>query len=301
MQGRQRSIVVIGNFDGVHSGHREVLTRAHAEDPDLPLVAVTFWPHPQAVIHPGTEPLLLTDLHHRIELLKQAGAHEVRVVPFDEDVMGWSPEEFVAKVLDPLHPQLVAVGTNFRFGVKASGTVDTLRALGEGRFAVMAYDLVEVGAVSTCSTLIRDALAAGDVETAARHLGRPFRYVGVVVMGHQRGRDLGYPTANLPTPRGFAVPADGVYAGWVTRLDEPDAAVWPAAISVGTNPTFDDVRATVVEAYVLDRDDLELYGVDIAVDFVARLRRNEKFDSLEALITQIGADVAATRQVLDLC
>jgi len=291
-------VVVIGNFDGVHAGHRDLMNRAQAQRPDLPLVAVTFWPHPQAVIAPGTEPLLLTDLHQRIDLLKQAGAAEVRVVPFDAEVMTWTPAEFVAKVLDPLQPELVAVGVNFRFGAKASGDVDDLRRLGEGRFEVEAFDLLAVHSTDTCSTVIRNQLAAGDVREAAQHLGHPFRYVGVVVMGHQRGRDLGFPTANLPAPAGFVVPADGVYAGWVTRLDEPDAERWPAAISVGTNPTFDDVRATVVEAYVLDRDDLELYGVDIAVDFVERLRGNTRFESLETLIAQMTADVEAARTIL---
>ncbi|WP_328701810.1 bifunctional riboflavin kinase/FAD synthetase [Aestuariimicrobium ganziense] len=298
MQDSQRSIVVIGNFDGVHSGHRGLIERARELSDGRPVVAVTFWPHPQAVIHPGTEPLLLTDLHQRIDLLRDAGADEVRVVTFDHEVMGWSPAEFVERVIDPLHPAVVVVGTNFHFGSRAAGTVETLRELGAGRFDVVATDLVTVGDEGTCSSAIRKALADGDVELAAQHLGRPFRYVGVVVMGHQRGRDLGFPTANLPTPPGFAVPADGVYAGWATRLDQPGAERWPAAISVGTNPTFDDVRATVVEAHVLDRDDLELYGIEIAVDFVARLRGNVKFESLDALIAQIGADVAAARSIL---
>ncbi|MGJ6981182.1 bifunctional riboflavin kinase/FAD synthetase [Aestuariimicrobium soli] len=301
---RPRTVVVIGNFDGVHRGHRELLAHAQAQEPDLRLVAVTFWPHPQAVIRPGSEPELLMGLDDRIRLLKQAGASEVRVVSFTRDVMGWSPEQFVDNVLEPLNPAVVVVGTNFTFGTRASGTVQTLADLGrrEGGcgFRVVPLTLVETDAQVTCSTTIRDAIAVGDVEAAGDHLGRPHRYVGTVVMGHQRGRELGFPTANLPVQAGHLAPADGVYAGWLTRLDEPDAPRLPAAISVGTNPTFDDVPDRVVEAYVLDRTDLELYGVRVAVEFVARLRGNVKFTGLEALIEQIGADVEQARGVLGL-
>ena len=301
---RHETVVVIGNFDGVHRGHRELLAHAQAQAPDLRLVAVTFWPHPQAVIHPGSEPELLTGLDDRIRLLKQAGAAEVRVVSFTRDVMGWSPEQFVDNVLTPLNPRVVVVGTNFTFGSRASGTVETLAELG-GRpggcgFAVEPLPLVTTEEQITCSSLIRTAISSGDVEGAIEHLGRPHRYVGTVVMGHQRGRELGFPTANLPVEHGHLAPADGVYAGWLTRLDEPAAEPLPAAISVGTNPTFDDVPNRVVEAYVLDRDDLELYGVRVAVEFVARLRGNVKFTGLDTLIEQIKADVVKTRQVLGL-
>lgn len=290
--------MVIGNFDGVHSGHVEVLRYAQSLAPEQALVVVTFWPHPMRVLRPEQAPQLLTGLNDRIRLLKQAGAAEVRVVQFTRDVSTWSPDEFVSRVISPLDPSHVVVGENFRFGYRASGTVETLRQLGQGRFAVDAMPLVQVDGESTCSTLVRTALDTGDVELAAKHLGRMFRVQGVVVMGDQRGRDLGFPTANLPVPAGMAVPADGVYAGWLTRLDDGSEPM-PAAISVGSNPTFQGLERRV-ETYVLDRTDLELYGVEIAVDFVARLRGQITFTGIEGLIVQMNADVQRTREVLGL-
>ena len=290
------TVVAIGNFDGVHLGHREVLAAARALRPGAPLVAVTFWPHPMVVLRPDAPPELLCDLSERIDLLRHAGADEVRVVEFSRRIADWSPQEFVEHVLAPLHPATVVVGENFRFGHRALGTVETLRELGAGTFDVVALPLVsDVTALS--STRVRHSLAAGDVEAAAAVLGRPFRYTGIVVMGDQRGRTLGYPTANLTVPQGHACPADGVYAGWLTCLENADAAPMPAAISVGTNPTFDGVERRV-ETYVLDRTDLELYGCRIGVDFITRLRGQVKFDSLDDLIVQMDADVAAARAVL---
>lgn len=291
------SVVVIGNFDGVHGGHVEVLRHAATLAPGLPVVVVTFWPHPMRVLRPEQAPKLLTDLPERLRLLKAAGAQEVRVVQFTRDVSTWSPEEFVARVIDPLDPSHVVVGENFRFGYRASGTVETLAQLGAGRFEVDAMPLVHIDGESTCSTLVRKALEEGDVALAATHLGRSFRVQGVVVMGDQRGRDLGFPTANLPVPPGMAVPADGVYAGWLTRLDETGARPMPAAISVGSNPTFQGLERRV-ETNVLDRKDLELYGVEIAVDFVERLRGQITFSGIEALVAQMEADVARTRGIL---
>ena len=296
MQQPTATVVAIGNFDGVHAGHRALLAEARAQAPELPLLAVTFWPHPQSVVRPGTEPLLLTDLPERIRLLRGAGVDEVRCLPFTRDLMGLSPEEFVDRVIVPLRPEVVCVGANFTFGRKAAGTVDLLRTLGEGRFRVHEIDLVQVNASTTCSTLVREALASGDVAAAAEHLGRPFSYAGIVMMGHQRGRDLGFPTANLPVQKGHAAPGDGVYAGWVI-VDETGERL-PAAISVGTNPTFDDVPDVVVEAYVLDRDDLNLYARCIHVEFIERLRGNVKFDGLDSLVEQMNADVARTREIL---
>jgi len=290
------TVVAIGNFDGVHLGHREVLAAARATRPGAPLVAVTFWPHPMVVLRPDAAPELLCDLAERIDLLRHAGADEVRVVEFTRRVADWSPQEFVEHVLAPLHPAKVVVGENFRFGRRALGTVDTLRELGAGTFEVVVLPLVsDVAALS--STRVRHSLAVGDVEAAAGVLGRPFRYTGIVVMGDQRGRTLGYPTANLTVPEGHACPADGVYAGWLTCLEKADAEPMPAAISVGTNPTFDGVERRV-ETYVLDRTDLELYGCRIGVDFITRLRGQVKFDSLDDLIVQMDADVAAAREVL---
>ncbi len=294
------SVVVIGNFDGVHKGHQEVLRVARSLEPGARLVAVTFWPHPMSVVRPGSEPRLLSDLDQRVELLRAAGADVVEVIAFDRALMSMQPEDFLEACISPLNPVRVVVGENFRFGHRASGNVDTLRTYGAGRFEVTGLELLVNEHKTTSSTEIRRLLDEGMVAEAAHHLGRPFRFAGTVVMGHQRGREFGFPTANLPVPAGFAVPTAGVYAGWLTLMHQADAPAWPAAISVGTNPTFDDVPAVVVEAHVLDRDDLELYGVAVAVDFVERLRGNVKFDGIPALIDQIAADVVRTRQVLGL-
>ncbi|MBN9104906.1 MAG: bifunctional riboflavin kinase/FAD synthetase [Propionibacteriaceae bacterium] len=302
------SVVVIGNFDGVHPGHREVLAEARRRRPHLPLVVVTFWPHPVSVLRPDAPPMLLTSLEGRIELLTAAGADRVEVIPFTREFAAWSPAEFVERVIVPLDPALVVVGENFRFGHLASGNVDTLRELSRGRFDVDGLPLVRFGDEETCSTRIRDALAAGDVAHAAEHLGRRFRFRGVVAHGDRRGRQLGFPTANLPVPEYRACPADGVYAGWVIRRDGHDAhgrplpegqepERWPAAISVGTNPTFDGPDRRV-ESYVLDRDDLELYGAEIVVEFVARIRGQVKFGDIDALVAQMYADVAECRRLL---
>lgn len=302
------AVVVIGNFDGVHPGHKAVLREARASQPDARLVVVTFWPHPLSVVRPEAAPPLLTRLSERIALLEDAGADEVRVIDFTPEFSAWTPQRFVDDIVAPLHPRRVVVGENFRFGHRASGDIDTLRSLGEGRFDVTALPLVTHGDEETGSTLIREALASGRVEDAAAHLGRPFRFSGVVQTGDRRGRELGFPTANLPVPQGLACPADGVYAGWVTRLDDRDAhghplppgqtaPRWPAAISVGTNPTFDGVEHRV-ESYVLDRTDLELYGAPIAVDFMARIRGQVRFTGIEALIEQMDDDVERTRRLL---
>lgn len=302
------SVVVIGNFDGVHPGHRQVLQAARATEPGVPLVVLTFWPHPASVVRPGQGPALLTSLDDRVALLREAGADEVRVVDFTRELSRLSPAEFVAQYVVPLEPRRVVVGENFRFGHKASGTVDTLAELGRGRFAVTALPLVHVGDEETCSTAVRAALEAGDVAHAAELLGRPFQFTGEVCHGDHRGRELGFPTANLPVPRELACPADGVYAGWVTRRDGKDAhgadlpageqaPHWPAAISVGSNPTFDGLERRV-ESYVLDRTDLELYHAPIAVAFVERIRGQVRFEGVEALIRQMDADVAATRAIL---
>ena len=303
-----RSVVVIGNFDGVHPGHQQVLAAAREAEPGAPLIVVTFWPHPMAVIRPDGAPKLLTNLEDRVALLRRAGADEVRVLEFTRELSQQSPEQFVEQHLLPLDPVRIVVGENFRFGHRASGTVGTLADLGRGRFEVTGLPLVHVGDEETCSSAVREALEAGDVRHAAELLGRPFRFRGSVSHGDKRGRELGFPTANLPVPKEYACPADGVYAGWVTRLDGLDAhgaplpdgqeaPTWPAAISVGSNPTFDghDRR---VESFVLDRDDLELYDAPIAVDFCARIRGQVKFTGIEALIEQMDADVAAVRTAL---
>ena len=297
------SVVVIGNFDGVHLGHRAVLDHARELEPGLPVVAMTFWPHPLSVVRPGHEPKLLCDLDERVELLIAAGADRVEVVQFTKEFSERTPESFVSSILLPLSPARVVVGQNFRFGHFAAGTVDTLRELGCGHFEVTAIDLVgsplrsEGEVARTSSTRIRAALAEGDIDAASRMLGRPYSFTGTVVHGDRRGRELGFPTANLAVSDKRAAPADGVYAGWLEVADSPERTPMPAAVSVGRNPTFDgtDLR---VEANVLDRNDLELYGVRIRVQFVSRIRGQIKFDDIDELITQMNADVDRIRDLL---
>jgi riboflavin kinase / FMN adenylyltransferase len=291
------TVVVIGNFDGVHRGHVELIHLARESEPGARVVAVTFWPHPMSVVRPDQAPPLLTTLERRKELLRNAGVDDIVVVHFTPEVASWSPAQFVDAVIRPLHPARIVVGENFRFGFRASGDVSTLAELGAGEFKVQAVTLVTDGTQPSSSTLIRRAVAEGDFGRVRELSDNVFRFSGVVVRGDHRGREMGFPTANVPVPLGLAVPADGVYAGWVTRLDIPSAARWPAAISVGTNPTFDGVERRV-EAYVLDRDDLELYDVEIAIDFYARLRGQVKYAGKEALIRQMHTDVEEARHLL---
>jgi riboflavin kinase / FMN adenylyltransferase len=299
------SVVTIGVFDGVHRGHQRIVTTAAAAAAGLglPLVVVTFDPHPAEVIRPGSHPRLLCTLRRRVDLLAELGAAAVCVLEFTVEFSGLGPDEFVRTVLaDRLHARRVVVGENFRFGHRAAGDLALLAELGEKYdFRAEGVPLLAQDGVTVSSSAIRDLLAAGDVAGAARGLGRPHRGEGVVVRGDQRGRALGFPTANLETAEYTAIPADGVYAGWLASLDadghEAGRGRWPAAISVGTNPTFDG-RHRVVEAYALDRDDLDLYGVHVAVDFAARLRGMVRFDSVAALIAQMRLDIAETRALV---
>jgi riboflavin kinase/FMN adenylyltransferase len=297
-------VATIGEFDGVHRGHQRVVERAReiARSRQLPVVAITFDPHPDEVIRPGSHPPLLTTARRQAGLLAGLGADAVFVLPFSLEFSRLSPDEFVRVVLsERLHATAVVVGENFRFGHKAAGDVPMLAQLGEKYdFTAEGVPLLVDDGVTISSTYIREQLAAGDVAAAARALGRPHRVEGIVVRGHMRGRGLGFPTANLETPPHTATPADGVYAGWLTRLDLDGAeeSRWPAAISVGTNPTFGAGERTV-EAYALDRDDLDLYGTHAAIDFTARLRGTERFDSVEALITQMHEDVSQARALTE--
>lgn len=300
-----RTVVVVGNFDGVHLGHQHVIARAReiADADGSPVVAVTFDPHPMAVLRPDHAPMTLTDLETRSRLLADAGADDVFVIRFSREIAAWTPEEFIDRILvDGLHARHVVVGANFRFGNRAAGDVATLTRAGETRDFEVAGIALDGGPQVWSSTYVRTCLTAGDVEGAAEALGRPYAVTGEVVRGDQRGRELGFPTANVPVGQ-VAVPADGVYAGWLRICSPTDGTTgepWPAAISVGTNPTFDGVRDRRVEAYVLDRDDLELYGRQVEVSFVARIRGMVKFDGVEALVATINDDVARTRELLGL-
>jgi riboflavin kinase/FMN adenylyltransferase len=298
-------VLTLGNFDGVHRGPRAVLTTVVglARERSAHAVAITFDPHPLAGLHPERAPEPSSDLAHRLELLESTGLDGVLVQPFSREFAQLSPEEFVKQYfVEPFGACVVVVGKDTRFGVHNSGDVDTLRELG----AQLGFEVVVLGDVGDghrwSSTQVRSSIAAGDVEHAADVLGGLHRVAGVVVHGAHRGRELGFPTANLAGDSAGLVPADGVYAGWLVRLDrpadEPERRL-PAAISVGTNPTFDDVERTV-EAYVLDRTDLDLYDERVAIEFAARLRSNDRFESIESLLLQMADDVERTRTVLGL-
>ena len=295
-----RTVVSVGNFDGVHLGHAHVLREARATAARLgvdTVVTVTFDPHPMAVLRPEHAPPTLTSMGTRARLLEEAGVDAVLVVPFSREIAGWSADEFVDRILvERLHARAVVVGANFRFGRRAAGDVATLREAGATRdFETVGVPL-DGGPQVWSSTYVRQCLATGDVAGAMEALGRPFTVRGVVVEGDKRGRELGYPTANVPVPPVDAAPADGVYAGWLTRLDTGER--YPAAISVGTNPTFAGERERRVESYVLDRDDLELYGVEVEVAFVERLRGMVRFEGVEALVETMHDDVRRAREIL---
>ncbi|MEO9151069.1 MAG: bifunctional riboflavin kinase/FAD synthetase [Lapillicoccus sp.] len=298
-----QTVVTLGNFDGVHQGHRAVLARVveQATSRGAVSVAVTFEPHPIAVLYPERAPRMITSVPQRLQLLADTGLDAVLVLDFTVEFAQLTPEEFVASVfVDALHASAVVVGGDTRFGVRNSGNVDTLRALGVALgFEVVTLDDLGNGP-RWSSSMVRDLLAVGDVAGAAAVLGRPHRVSGTVVHGDHRGRELGYPTANLSQDAGGLIPADGVYAGWLTRIEQepgtPDR-VLPAAISIGTNPTFDGIQRRV-EAYVLDRTDLDLYGEEVGYEFVARLRPTVRFDGIEPLIRQMETDVGQCREIL---
>lgn len=302
------SVVTLGNFDGVHRGHQALVgtvVRA-ARARSLRAVAVTFDPPPLAVLHPERAPEQIAGLEHRLDLLAATGLDAILVLEFTRELAAQTPEEFVTSVfVHALGAEVVVLGTDSRFGVRNSGTIETMRDLGAAHgFTVIEQTAVgesSAGDRSWSSTHVRRLLEAGAVDQAADILGRPHRVTGEVVHGHHRGRELGFPTANLARDSQGLVPADGVYAGWLDRLDLPpgdEERRLPAAVSVGTNPTFDDVPIRTVEAHVLDRLDLDLYHEHVAVDFVERLRGNTRFDSVEDLLAQMGRDVDVSRSIL---
>ncbi|MBM7813488.1 bifunctional riboflavin kinase/FAD synthetase [Saccharothrix algeriensis] len=292
-----RCVVTIGVFDGVHRGHQALIDRAvaSAAEKGVPSVLMTFDPHPSEVVRPGSHPAQLTSLRQRAELVERLGVDVFCVLPFTVEVSRMPADVFVHEVLvDRLHAAAVVVGQNFTFGNRAAGNVDLLRTLGQRfGFGTEGADLVTDDGVTYSSTYIRACIDAGDVKAAAHALGRPHRLEGIVVRGDGRGKELGFPTANLSTARFAAVPADGVYACWFVH---GSGRRLRAAVSVGTNPTFSG-RERRVEAFVLDVDE-DFYGQRVALDFVARLRDMERFDTVEALLEQMHRDVAETRDVL---
>ncbi|MBB4136115.1 riboflavin kinase/FMN adenylyltransferase [Gordonia humi] len=300
--------MTIGVFDGIHRGHAQLVTAATraAAERGVPSVLMTFDPHPSEVVRPGTHPPQLSTLRRRADLAEEMGVDVFCVLPFNPTLAAQSPEEFVHEVLvEELHAAEVVVGDNFTFGHKALGDVPKLRELGQRfGFEVTAVSLFGEHAVTYSSTYIRSCIAAGDVELAAEALGRPHRVEGAVVHGEKRGRDLGYPTANIAPPEHAAIPGDGVYAAWFTVLGDKEGdgfrvgQRYPASVSVGTNPTFSG-RNRTVEAYVLDLD-ADLYGQHVAVDFVSRLRGMESYDGVDALIAAIADDVERTRTILSV-
>ncbi|WP_309225338.1 bifunctional riboflavin kinase/FAD synthetase [Quadrisphaera sp. INWT6] len=311
------SVVALGNFDGVHRGHQSVLRAvvARARAIGGRAVAVTFDPHPLAVLRPEQAPALLTTTRRKLELLERTGLDAVLVLPFTRELAAWPPERFVTDVLvGALGAATVCAGRDVRFGRAGSGSLETLRALGaEQGFDTVALEDVHGegggdGERRWSSSWVRELLDAGDAAGAAEQLGRPHRVEGVVVHGDHRGRELGYPTANLGRVE-VLLPADGVYAGWLVRLDAqeegrdvPGGCVLPAAISIGTNPTFDGLEQRLEAHALVGADasrDLDLYGERVGVDVVEMLRPTLRFDSVDALVEQMDADVVRCRRVLD--
>jgi riboflavin kinase / FMN adenylyltransferase len=312
-----RTVVTVGMYDGVHRGHQLLIGSAvqRARAMGRPCLLLTFDPHPSEVVRPGSHPAILTSMDRKAELVAGLGVDAMCVLPFTTEFMRLSPESFTHTVLvEHLHAASVVVGENFTYGHRAAGTVDTLAQ--EGRrfgFTVEGVPLAHVtvsggpdapdpgadGEISISSTYIRACVAAGDMVLAARALGRPHRIEGVVVRGDRRGRELGYPTANVESPPFTAIPADGVYAGALVTRDPRSGesrSSSPAAISVGTNPTFQGTRRTV-EAFLLDFDG-DLYGEHVGVEFVQRLRPMLAFSGVEELVAAMDKDVADTRTIM---
>ena len=300
------SVVTIGAYDGVHLGHRALIDRVRkmAADRGVASALVTFDQHPARLVRPESAPLLLTDPEQKLELLEATGLDLLLVVRFDQERAQESPEDFVREVLvDCLGTKAIVVGEDFHFGHQRRGNVELLRSMGaEAGFEVEPIELLGAdgqaadASAQVSSTAIRTALAAGDVEGATAMLGREHEVRGVVDHGDGRGGpELGFPTANVSVPDDVLLPADGIYAGWYTR---PDGTRQPTAISLGRRPTFyETAHASLLEAHLLDFSG-DLYGERARVAFVRRLRGEVKFDSVEALIDQMGRDCEQARQIL---
>jgi len=293
----QGVVVVIGVFDGVHKGHQVLLNRAKEIADGRNIVALTFDPHPTTVFAPDRAPTLLTTLADRVELLKIHNADQVAVLKFNEKFAQMSPEAFVGEVLiAQLKASTIIVGKNFTYGHKASANVDTLILEGlKHNFTVDVQEIKSGEGDAISSSRIRALVVEGKVEEARELLSRPHRLDGVVVHGEKRGREIGYPTANLGSIDGQTIPADGVYAGWLTV----GINFWPAAISIGTNPTFEGVRGRQVEAYALDQEGLDLYDKNASIEFGWRLRDTLKFNSLDELLVQMKKDCNRARELTE--
>jgi riboflavin kinase/FMN adenylyltransferase len=289
-------VVTIGAFDGLHRGHQALIADVckRAAELDAAAAVVTFDRHPASVVRPESAPKLLTDLDQKLELMAATGVDYTLVVPFDHERANEPAEDFVREILvERLHARVVVVGYDFRFGKGRQGDVELLRRIGrESGFDVVSVEPVcDAPEDIVSSTAIRHALTNGDAERAERLLGRPYEVRGLVVMGDGRGRELGFPTANVHVPEQILVPQDGVYGGQYVL---PDGTVKTAAISVGTRPQFYEDGVNLVEAYVLDFEG-DLYGQHAVVRFRHRVRGQQKFDSIEALIAQIARDVDGVR------
>jgi riboflavin kinase/FMN adenylyltransferase len=255
-------------------------------------MALTFDPHPTAIFAPDRVPTRLLTLKNRVHQLVMHGATSVAVVKFTEEFSRLSPQDFIDQVIMPIFdPKIVVVGENFTFGAKAAGNVNYLKE--NTKLDVRGKPLLTHGGGTVSSTRIREAIRAGNLETANQLLTRPHQIVGPVVHGEKRGRTIGYPTANIGLGTDATIPSDGVYAGWLSVAGHK----WPAAISIGTNPTFEGIRGRQVEAYALDRDDLDLYDQEATVEFGWRLRDTIKFDGLEALLAQMKIDCDEARKL----
>jgi len=271
--------VAVGTFDGVHLGHRRVIEGADT--------VLTFDPHPSSVVSPGHAPKLLTSLDVKADLVSSLGVQEMIVIPFDREFAQRSAQRFIDAVLiEALGATHVSVGENFRFGRKAEGDSDMLAA--ESRFETRVVALIELDGEIVSSSRTRGLVAAGDVAQARRFLGAPLQLRGQVVHGDERGRKLGYPTANLIPPDELVCPAHGVYA---CRADGR-----PAAVSIGVRPTFVTGRGELIEAYLIDFEG-DLYGATLRLDFLRRLRGERRFDGVEALVAQMGDDVEQARGI----
>ena len=292
----EKSVVVIGVFDGVHKGHQLLLNRAKEIADGREIIALTFDPHPRTVFAPDSVPPMLTTLADRVELLKIHNADKVAVMKFNEQFAAMKPEDFVENILvNQLHVSTVIVGKNFTYGSKAAGTVDTLIESGKAHnFGVEVLEIAG-GDEPISSSRIRNLVLEGKVEKAREMLSRPHRLDGVVVHGEKRGREIGYPTANLGKIEGQTIPADGIYAGWLTV----GINYWPAAISIGTNPTFEGDRGRQVEAYALDQQGLDLYDKAASIEFGWFLRPTLKFEGLDALLVQMKKDCDEARRLTE--